>query len=102
MPIYQYKCSKCSCEFETKKSFAENPDASCPECGKRARRIFSPTAVIFKGPGFYCTDSRANACLASGNGGKDKTEAGKEVAPKVGIETAKPKEKKIKNDESKK
>jgi putative FmdB family regulatory protein len=58
MPIYQYRCLDCKCQFELKQSFNDKPIADCPTCHGIARRIFSPVPVLFKGPGFYVTDSR--------------------------------------------
>ena len=59
MPIYQYKCPNCKLQFELKQSFKDKPIAICPACRGDARRIFSPVPILFKGPGFYITDSRA-------------------------------------------
>ena len=59
MPIYQYKCPDCKLQFELKQSFKDKPVAMCPACSGAARRIFSPVPILFKGPGFYITDSRA-------------------------------------------
>ena len=59
MPIYQYRCLNCNLEFELKQSFHDKPIADCPGCHGIARRIFSPVPIIFNGPGFYVTDSRA-------------------------------------------
>ncbi len=58
MPIYEYECPSCSFRFELRRSFSENGQVSCPQCGCDAQRIFSPVPIIFKGPGFYVTDSR--------------------------------------------
>ena len=58
MPIYEYECGHCSYRFETKQGFDEEPQAMCPQCQGRARRIFHSTPVIFKGSGFYITDNR--------------------------------------------
>jgi len=60
LPIYEYKCNRCSFRFELKQSFSENTPASCPRCGSRARRIFQPVPIIFKGSGFYSTDHRGD------------------------------------------
>ncbi|MFC1929705.1 FmdB family zinc ribbon protein [Chloroflexota bacterium] len=60
MPIYEYKCEKCSTRFDLRKRFGQNGDAQCPECASEARRIFTPVPIIFKGSGFYITDSRKN------------------------------------------
>jgi len=77
MPIYEYECEKCSLRFELKKHFGEDGRASCPLCQGEARRIFSPVPVIFKGSGFYVTDSRRNH--PPGEEKDDKVEAGKKL-----------------------
>jgi putative FmdB family regulatory protein len=59
MPTYQYRCLNCNLEFELKQSFNDKPIADCPSCHGIARRIFCPVPIIFNGPGFYVTDSRA-------------------------------------------
>ena len=58
MPIYEYECNLCQCRFERKQRFDEEPVAMCPECQGKARRVLHSTPVIFKGSGFYITDSR--------------------------------------------
>jgi len=58
MPIYEYECEKCSLRFELRRSFNEDGGGFCPKCGSEARRLFSPVPIIFKGSGFYVTDSR--------------------------------------------
>jgi putative FmdB family regulatory protein len=75
LPIYEYECTRCSCQFELRKSFGENSGASCPKCQGEGRRIFSPVPIIFKGSGFYVTDSRAkNSNIESDNGSKESKE----------------------------
>ena len=59
MPIYQYRCSNCNLQFELRQSFNDKPIADCPTCHGVARRLFCPVPIIFNGPGFYVTDSRA-------------------------------------------
>ncbi len=59
MPVYEYECESCSYRFEMKQGFDDNPVATCPRCECNARRIFSPTPIIFKGSGFYVTDNAA-------------------------------------------
>jgi putative FmdB family regulatory protein len=58
MPTYQYRCLNCNLQFELKQSFSDKPIADCPTCHGIARRIFSSVPILFKGPGFYVTDSR--------------------------------------------
>lgn len=58
MPIYEYVCTSCGHRFETRQSFSDEPVADCPECGAPVRRVLHPAGVIFKGSGWYKTDSR--------------------------------------------
>ncbi len=58
MPVYQYECPQCGCKFDQRQSFHDEPKAACPECGRDARRCFVPVGIIFKGSGFYKTDTR--------------------------------------------
>ncbi len=58
MPIYQYECSLCRCQFERKQHFDDDTVLDCPKCHGKAHRIFNPVPIIFKGNGFYVTDSR--------------------------------------------
>ena len=58
MPIYEYECEFCRCNFEKKQKFHDEAVATCPECQGRARRVLRPAPTIFKGSGFYTTDSR--------------------------------------------
>ncbi|MFC2022246.1 FmdB family zinc ribbon protein [Chloroflexota bacterium] len=60
MPIYEYKCEDCSTQFELKHSFDDGFLVPCLKCKGKTRRLFSPIPIIFKGPGFYSTDSRRN------------------------------------------
>ena len=57
MPIYQYLCPSCNHKFELRQSFNDECHASCPKCKNGAKRIFVPVPIIFKGSGFYVTDS---------------------------------------------
>ena len=59
MPIYVYECDSCNHTFEIKQSFDDEPNATCPCCEGFARRVFHPAPIIFKGSGFYVTDSRS-------------------------------------------
>jgi len=58
MPTYEYQCLSCKHQFELKQHFSDKPRAVCPVCCGVAHRLFSPVPILFKGPGFYVTDSR--------------------------------------------
>ncbi|MCX5994307.1 MAG: FmdB family transcriptional regulator [Chloroflexi bacterium] len=58
MPIYQYSCSKCDNSFELRQGFDDENVVACPKCKCEAKRRFMPVPIIFKGSGFYVTDSR--------------------------------------------
>ena len=60
MPIYEYECSLCHHHFEKRQSFNDEPLEDCPLCRGRVRRVIRSAPVIFKGSGFYVTDSRRN------------------------------------------
>ena len=57
MPTYQYACNECDHAFEAFQSFSEDALTTCPECKGELRKVFSTVGVVFKGSGFYKTDS---------------------------------------------
>jgi putative FmdB family regulatory protein len=57
MPTYQYACNTCGHEFEAFQTFEEASLTHCPECNGDVRKIYSAVGVVFKGSGFYKTDS---------------------------------------------
>ncbi len=91
MPIYEYQCKDCSRRFELRKSFNDKSAVTCPQCGGKARRIFSPVPIIFKGSGFYVTDKLAEERRLKGRRDGDRPAgAGKETEfPKGGKKKAK-------------
>jgi putative FmdB family regulatory protein len=60
MPIYEYECRVCHQRFEKLQSINDEPIRVCPNCGGETRRVLQPVGVIFKGSGWYITDSRKN------------------------------------------
>lgn len=71
MPIYVYRGVDCPHEFEIHQSFSEDPLTECTVCGKAVRRVFHPTGLVFKGSGWYITDSRkSNQQSNGGSAGK--------------------------------
>ncbi len=79
MPIYEYECETCRCRFERKQRFDEEPVSVCSQCGGKSRRVIHSAPIIFKGSGFYVTDSRKSN--PAGDGEKPAaTEKAKEPA----------------------
>jgi putative FmdB family regulatory protein len=65
VPTYQYSCTECGHFFEQFQSFSEDSLTTCPQCQGRLRKVFNAVGVVFKGSGFYRTDSRS---ASSGDG----------------------------------
>jgi putative FmdB family regulatory protein len=67
MPTYQYACTNPDCgnRFELVQSFTDAAADQCPVCGQPVRKVYGSVGVVFKGAGFYRTDSRAAATAAS-------------------------------------
>ena len=58
MPIYDYRCDHCGHVFSAVQSFSDVALEKCPNCGKKPRRLISTPSIVFKGSGWYKTDSR--------------------------------------------
>jgi putative FmdB family regulatory protein len=61
VPTYQYTCTECGEPVEAVQKFTDAPLTVCTACGGRLRKVFSPVGIVFKGSGFYRTDSRNGA-----------------------------------------
>jgi len=61
VPTYQYVCTECGRALEAQQAFIDASLTECPTCAGRLRKVFSPVGVVFKGSGFYRTDSRGLA-----------------------------------------
>ena len=61
MPTYQYACTDCGDRSEVVQRFTDDPLTVCSACGGKLRKVFSPVGIVFKGSGFYRTDSRAGS-----------------------------------------
>jgi putative FmdB family regulatory protein len=85
MPTYEYACTECGEQLEVVQSFTDDALTVCPACKGKLRKVFSPVGVVFKGSGFYKTDSRAGRSngakqaagdtLKSSESGSDKSAA---------------------------
>ena len=67
MPTYGYACTECEHRFEIVQSFTEDSLTECPQCHGRLRKLFNAVGVVFKGSGFYRTDSRNDSRRHSGS-----------------------------------
>jgi putative FmdB family regulatory protein len=71
VPTYQYTCTECGEPVEAVQKFTDAPLTVCTACGGRLRKVFSPVGIVFKGSGFYRTDSR-NGATATAPATKEK------------------------------
>ena len=65
MPTYGYRCNVCNGEFDVWQKMTDDAVAACPTCGGASRRLFFPAGIVFKGSGFYATDSRKASTASS-------------------------------------
>ncbi len=84
MPTYQYACTNADGkhQFEVVQSFTDAPVSECPECGSPVRKVYGSIGVVFKGSGFYRTDSRAKSSSESGPSSTGKKDGAKEGGSK--------------------
>ncbi len=87
MPTYQYACTECGDRHEVVQRFSDDSLTVCAACGGRLRKVFSPVGIVFKGSGFYRTDSRSASVSAGANGngkaGSDGAESKSETGAKA-------------------
>lgn len=110
MPTYSYACTECGHRFDAVQSFTDANLTECPTCSGRLRKLFNSVGIVFKGSGFYRTDSRAGAveaaakkekgdAKAAGNGSAD-TNSKSTDAKSTGSDTAKKSDGATKSSES--
>ena len=73
MPTYQYQCTDCGNALEVRQSFTDDALTVCPSCDGTLRKVFNAVGVVFKGSGFYRTDSRSSTSSGSPAAGKSET-----------------------------
>jgi putative FmdB family regulatory protein len=85
VPTYQYTCTDCGEPIEAVQKFTDEPLSVCAACGGRLRKVFSPVGIVFKGSGFYRTDSRngsgSRSEAANGKQPSESTSAAKSSEP---------------------
>ncbi|HEY3535566.1 MAG TPA: FmdB family zinc ribbon protein [Pedococcus sp.] len=89
MPTYSYACTACDHRFDAVQAFSDDSLTVCPECGGRLRKVFSAVGVVFKGGGFYRTDSRSGSS-ASVPAGKSDSASESSSSSSKSTDTAKP------------
>jgi putative FmdB family regulatory protein len=82
MPLYDYKCAQCGKVSEVRHGFNDSYAEPCPACGGTLARVFNPATIVFKGSGFYVTDSRKGRTSDS-PAPADASPAGKPAAAKT-------------------
>src|SRR5947209_2806393 len=82
MPTYQYACTECGEQLEVVQKFSDEPLTVCPACEGRLRKVFSPVGVVFKGSGFYKTDSRKSSTASSSSSTKPDSGSDTKSGPK--------------------
>lgn len=81
VPTYQYRCTACGHQFDAVQSFSDASLTTCPVCSGTLRKVFSPVGIVFKGSGFYRTDSRSGPSTVPGG---DSSKSGGDTAAKNG------------------
>jgi len=76
MPTYAYACTQCGHQFDVVQSFTDDSLTTCPECSGALRKQYNAVGVVFKGGGFYRTDSRASSPSEGSNGSSGSSDSG--------------------------
>jgi putative FmdB family regulatory protein len=82
VPTYQYACTDCAERLEVVQKFSDDPLTVCTACGGRLRKVFSPVGIVFKGSGFYHTDSRSDSRSSESSAAKSNGSDGKKADAK--------------------
>lgn len=80
MPLYDYQCSKCQHVVEVRHGFNDTYAEACAACGGEMKRVINPAPIIFKGSGFYVTDSRKSSSSENSSGASSPPPPSKESA----------------------
>ena len=94
MPTYQYACRECGQQVEAVQKFSDDPLTVCDNCGGSLRKVFSPVGIVFKGSGFYRTDSRNGSSSASSTAPAKASDDTAKASDKPAASADKPAEKK--------
>lgn len=83
MPTYEYLCTKCSERSEAVQSFTDKALVKCSSCGGKLQKLFGSVGVVFKGPGFYRTDSRPAASTSGSSSGGGESSSKESSSPET-------------------
>ena len=84
MPTYSYACTECGDRFDAVQAFSDNALTTCSKCSGRLRKLFGSVGVVFKGSGFYRTDSRESAKSSSNGSAAESTSSSSSEKSSVG------------------
>ncbi|TDO45799.1 putative FmdB family regulatory protein [Kribbella sp. VKM Ac-2527] len=84
MPTYQYQCTECGEALEVRQSFTDDALTVCPNCEGTLRKVFNAVGVVFKGSGFYRTDSRSSSNGSAAGGKKEPSTAASSASSSTG------------------
>lgn len=76
MPTYSYACTECGNRFDAVQAFTDDALTTCPQCSGRLRKLFNSVGIVFKGSGFYRTDSRESAKTATNGSAASESDSG--------------------------
>ena len=101
MPTYSYQCTECADRFDVVQAFTDDALTECEKCAGRLRKLFGKVGVVFKGSGFYRTDSRESGKKTSStNGSSSSSESGTSTSESKSSGTSEKSEKSDKSSSS--
>src|SRR5215813_1843892 len=80
VPTYTYTCTACNEMIEKRQSFTDPPLTTCEQCGGTLRKVIHPVGIVFKGSGWYITDSRSSSAAANGGSEKSSSSSSSKVS----------------------
>ena len=90
MPTYQYVCTACDEPLEVVQSFTDDALTECPSCGGTLRKLYNAVGIVFKGSGFYRTDSRSGSTSSLSAGSSGSSSSSDSSGPSTSSSTASP------------
>jgi len=90
VPTYSYACTVCDNKFDIQQAFSDESLTECPQCQGRLRKLFNSVGIVFKGSGFYRTDSRGGSVAASSSDSSSKSSDSSSGSSSAATTTAAP------------